>query len=102
MPYSIGVARMSRANTEEAKMSYYQSRIEKCQKNGREVRELGNEVAVVGGEFLLIGGDAPTAIELSGITDAQALKCAELGRAIDGAEAYESYLAEIGAREVAW
>ena len=85
-------------------MSYYQRRIEECKKNGKSVRELGDEIAVVDGEFTLVGGDSPTSIELSGITDEQALKCAEFGRASgDGAEeTYNEYLREIGAIQIAW
>jgi hypothetical protein len=83
-------------------MSYYESKVEEMKKMGVDVEELGSEIAVIRGEFVAIGGDAPTMLELSGVTQEQALRLAELGRAIDGGEAYAAYLVEIGAREVAW
>jgi hypothetical protein len=83
-------------------MSYYESKIAEMKKLDVEVQELGDEIAIIRGEFVAVGGDAPTMFELSGVTEEQARKLADLGRAVDGGEAYEDYLKEIGAREVAW
>ena len=83
-------------------MSYYESRVEENRAAGAEVRELGDEGAVGDGAFALVGGDAPVAYELSGVTDAQARRLAELGRAVDGEAAWREYMEEIGAREIPW
>ncbi|HUT61887.1 MAG TPA: hypothetical protein VNA25_28960 [Phycisphaerae bacterium] len=83
-------------------MSYYGSKIAEMRRLGVEVQELGDEIAIIRGEFVAIGGDAPTLVELSGVTPEQARRLAELGRAVDGGDEYTDYLSEIGAREVAW
>jgi hypothetical protein len=83
-------------------MSYYESKIARMKKLGIEVKELGNEIAIIRGEFVAVGGDAPTMFELSEVTNGQARRLAELGRAVNGEEKYKNYLAKIGAKEVAW
>jgi len=83
-------------------MSYYESKIAEMKKLDVEVQELGDEIAIIRGEFVAIGGDAPTMVELSGVTPEQARRLAELGRAVGGEDEYTDYFSEIGAREVAW